>query len=157
VLVRVNGLAAEPVPLEQLPSDLRTALEEPRPKPARLLVSLLRTAGGMRPAAIAVAAVVAAAGTTGEALLVRHLVRAADTGASRSVAVLLVLALGLLLLEAWPASAALGLGRGLESHLGGSLLRRLPDRTSAADRFPTWASGPIGSISFASCPSSVRS
>ena len=126
VLVRVNGLAEEPVALERLPPDLRAALEEPRPRPGRLLVGLLRTVGGMRPAAVAVAAVVAAAGTTGEALLVRNLVRAADTGASRSVAVLLALAVGLLLLEGWLASTALGLGRGLESHLGGSLLRRLP-------------------------------
>ena len=126
VLVRVTGLAEEPVALDRLPPDLRAALEEPRPKPARLLVSLLRTVGGLRPAAVAAAAVVAAAGTIGEALLVRNLVRAADTGATRSVTVLLALAVGLLVLEGWLASSALGLGRGLESHLGGSLLRRLP-------------------------------
>ncbi len=126
VLVRVTGVAEDPVSLDRLPPDLRAALEEPRPKPAKLLVSLLRTVGGLRPAAVAVAAAVAAAGTIGEALLVRNLVRAADTGASRSVAVLLALAVGLLVLEGWLASAALGLGRGLESHLGGSLLRRLP-------------------------------
>jgi ABC-type bacteriocin/lantibiotic exporter with double-glycine peptidase domain len=126
VLVRALGVAPEPPAVADLSPELRAAVEEPRPRPTRLLLNLLRTVGGMRPAALAVVAVLAAIGVTAEALLVRGLVRTVELGGTPSVAALLALAVSLLVIEGWLASTALGLGRGLESHLRSSLLTRLP-------------------------------
>ena len=126
VLVRVPGVAPDPPDPEQLAPDLRAALEEPRPRPGRLVLNLTRAVRGAGPAVLALAATLAAVGTIGEALLVRGLVRAVDGAGGASVAALLTLSVVLLVLEAWLASAALGMGRGLESHLRESLFRRLP-------------------------------
>lgn len=127
VLVRVLGVAPEAPAAEQLSPELRAAIEEPRPRPTRLLLGLMRSVGGtLRLALLAVAAAVAGAGTVAEALVVRGLVRAVESGGDPTVAGLLGLATGLLVLEGWLVSAALGLGRGLERHLWSTLLFRLP-------------------------------
>jgi len=107
VLVRVLGTASEPLEMEQMPADLRAALEEPRPRPGRLVLNLARTVGGAGPLVLAIAATVAALGTVGEALLVRGVVRAVESTGGASVAGLLALAVVLLAVEAWLASAAL--------------------------------------------------
>ena len=113
VAVRVHGLVADPPPVEELSPELRAALEEPRVRPTRLVLGLLRTVGGTRPALVAAAAVVAAAGVVAEALLVRGLVRTVEAGGGASGAPLLVLAVLVLALEGGLASSALRLGRPL--------------------------------------------
>lgn len=143
VLVRVRGRAAQPPVRDELPADLRAALEEPRPRATRVLLDLARADGTRRPVALAGAATVAAIGTVVEALLFRGVIDGIATDrAGTRLAVLLVVAVVLLAVEAWLAVTALGLGRGLEAHLRGSLLRRLPRMPD-----PYFRSRPVSDLS----------
>jgi ABC-type bacteriocin/lantibiotic exporter with double-glycine peptidase domain len=124
VLVRVAG-RADPVPVEELPPDLRAALTERAPRPGRTLLGWLLNAGRGRLAAAAAIAVLAAAGTVGEAAVFRALL-ALGSAPGAAVAGLVALAAGLLAAEVALAALVSGAGRRLEGSLRGTLLRRLP-------------------------------
>jgi ABC-type multidrug transport system fused ATPase/permease subunit len=128
VLIRIAGLAAKPVDRAALPVELRAALEEPAPRPARELLAAARREGPVRVGLLAVGMAAAGAGLVGEAALLRH---AVNDHSARSLWLVAAVAALLLAIELWLAIAQLAVGRRLELGLRAALARklwRLPDR-----------------------------
>jgi ABC-type bacteriocin/lantibiotic exporter with double-glycine peptidase domain len=146
VLVRVAGAAPLDEKLRaELPRELRAAVEEPRARPAELLLRLLKQDGVLRWGALLAGLAVAAAGAVFEAAIFRGLfdvaagrgaglvgrVAGAFAPAGRAAATgvlgLALAAVGVLLALEWPVAAALrGGGRRLEERLRRAFLRKIP-------------------------------
>ncbi len=140
VLVRVRGVreAEERARREAaLPREVAAALREPPLDPGRHLLGLLRADGALAPAALLAALFLAAAGIVLEALLFRSLIdlgpHLALTGQRAATMAAIVFLSGMLLaLELPIASAAIGIGRRLETRLRVAFLEKIP---RLADRY----------------------
>ncbi|HEV7914099.1 MAG TPA: ABC transporter ATP-binding protein, partial [Albitalea sp.] len=127
-LVKVAGVGAEPVDRAALPVELRAALEEPAPRPARELLAAARREGSIRVGLLAAGMAAAGGGLVGEAALMRDVVNGHTV---RGLWLVAGVAAMLLVLELGLAVAQLAVGRRLEVGLRGALARklwRLPDR-----------------------------
>jgi ATP-binding cassette subfamily B protein len=128
VLIKVAGIAAEPVDHAALPVELRAALEEPAPQPARELLAAARHEGAVRVGLLVAGMAVAGGGLVAEAALLRGVV---NSHTPRGLWIVAAVAAALLALELWLAGAQLAVGRRLEVGLRSALARklwRLPDR-----------------------------
>lgn len=130
VLLRVPGRRPEG-PAAELPPELAAALAEPAPQPLRTVWQLARADGLAAPLALASAVALSAGVLALEALLFRGLfdLSALLTLASQRAlagAMLVVLLVLLLMLEAPVLAEALRQGRALESRLRATLLAKLP-------------------------------
>lgn len=129
VLVRAYGDADEAPDPDSLPSELRAALVEPAPRPARRLLAAARAEGCVPLRLLLGAGAALAVGTIAEVALLRDALDRPDA-ASVLVAVAGLAAL-LMVLESAVAAASLAVGRRLEVGLRRALfdkLPRLPDR-----------------------------
>jgi len=124
VIVRARGRSDAPPQLDRLPAELRAALTEPAPRPARRLLAAARAEGAVPRRALVAGGLALAAGAIAEVAL---LSRALDSPDPVS---LLVAAAGLaafmLIVETSVASLGLAIGRRLEVGLRRALLAKLP-------------------------------
>ena len=131
VLLRVRGRAPGAVVPEELPTELRAALNEPKPAPYRTIVKLLADDARMVPLMLGVTVTLLAAGLVLEALLLRALLGIGDTLTltDQRLSVLAAVATfaGVLLaFELLIAQGAARLGRCLELRLRIALLHKIP-------------------------------
>ncbi len=136
VLLRVKSpvLVAPAVLREQervLPTSVRRALREPRPRPLVEVWQLLRADGVWGPALVVGALLFAAGGALLEIGLLRAFLDVGNVLSLRehrliSVGILLGVVAALLLLDIAISSAVLRVGRGIESRLRAVLLDKLP-------------------------------
>ena len=140
VLVRVKGVRPEEernARQRSLPKEVVAALREPPVRPLQHLVSLLRADGSLTPMLLVGALFLAAAGVVVEALLFRSLI---DLGAhlslwgQRLVTMIAIAGLSALLLglDVGIATAAVRMGRRLETRLRIAFLTKIP---RLADRY----------------------
>lgn len=129
VLVRITGVKS--IVQENLGLELRAAIREKQPNPAKELLRLLRESNGVLLCLIIPALALAAGGTLMEALLFRGLF---DVSADLALplqrmgamAAILLFCLALLILEIPICSAAMRLGRQLEARLRTAFLEKIP-------------------------------
>ena len=131
VLLRVRGRALGYVVPEELPTELRAALNEPKPAPYRTIMKLLIDDAGVTPLMLSVTVTLLAAGLVLEALLLRALLGIGDTltltDQRLSLLVAVVIFAGVLLaFEVLIAQGAARLGRCLELRLRIALLHKIP-------------------------------
>jgi ATP-binding cassette subfamily B protein len=126
VLVHVSGPAADPVPVEDLSTDLRAALLERPRTPGRFLLDRLRALGTTVLAAAGVGALLSAAGLLAESALLRTLLGTGPTNGAATAWTLVWLGAGLLAVDCGLSVLAAGVGRRLEIDVRARLLRHLP-------------------------------
>jgi len=130
VLLRVRGTVPGIAP-EELPTELRAALNEPKPTPYWTIVNLLADTTRTAPVMLGIAIMLLAVGLVLEALLLRALLNIGDTlvltdqRLTMLVAVV-IFASVLLILEFVIGQGAWRLGRRLELLLRVALLRKIP-------------------------------
>lgn len=130
VLLRIRGTVPGTAP-EELPTELRAALNEPKPTPYRAIVNLLADTTRTAPMMLGAALIFLAAGLVLEALLLRALISISDTLALTDqrltmLVAVVIFASVLLMLELLIAHGAWRLGRRLELLLRVALLRKIP-------------------------------
>ena len=131
VLVRVKGLSAQPVDRDVLPPEIRAAVCQAPPHPARTLWQLLLRDGAWTPGMAAGTLLFASAGVVLQALLFKALISGGAELAARGQrlsGILAILALlGILLAtEFLSISALIGMGRRLEARFRELFFAKLP-------------------------------
>jgi ABC-type bacteriocin/lantibiotic exporter with double-glycine peptidase domain len=132
VVVRAKGYSTAAVDPHILPPEIRAAVREPPPNPARTLWRLMLLDGRWVPVAIAGALFFAAAGVVLQALLFKALISGGHELAARGqrlgaiFAILLLLAI-LLGTEFLSISALVGMGRRLEARFRELFFEKLPN------------------------------
>jgi ABC-type bacteriocin/lantibiotic exporter with double-glycine peptidase domain len=131
VLVRVKGLSAQPVDGAVLPAEIRAAVRETPPHPARTLWQLLLRDGLWTPSMAAGTLLFASAGVVLQALLFKALITGGGELAARGqrlggiLAILVLLGI-LLATEFLSISALIGMGRRLEARFRELFFAKLP-------------------------------
>jgi ABC-type bacteriocin/lantibiotic exporter with double-glycine peptidase domain len=131
VLVRAKGLSTQPVDRDVLPPEIRAAVREALPHPARTLWQLLLRDGPWTPGIAAGSLLFASAGVVVQALLFKALIGGGGELAARGqrmggiLAILALLAI-LLATEFLSISALIGMGRRLEARFRELFFAKLP-------------------------------